>query len=71
MTTKPYTPEIDLDDLNRKTIYANWCESIMTKVEEIANKKYPNTPYWCDTGSRWNVCMAMLEEFEKDLGVRK
>ena len=35
--------------------------------EEIAKEKYPDIPYWCDTGSRWNVCMAMLEQFKKDI----
>lgn len=48
-------------------VYSNWCETIMDKIEEIAKEKYPNIEYWCDTGSRWNVCMNMLDRFRKDL----
>ena len=57
--------------MNNTELYANWCVDFMDKIEEIAHKKYPNTTYWCDTGSRWNVCMAMLQQFEDDLKVRK
>ncbi len=56
---------------NTEELYANWCVDFMNKIEEIAHKKYPNVTYWCDTGSRWNVCMAMLQQFEDDLKVRK
>lgn len=52
-------------------LYANWCESLMEKVEKIAGEKYPEVDVWCDTGSRWNACMAMLEQFRKDLKVKK
>lgn len=48
-----------------------WCIDFMDKIEEIAHKKYPSVTYWCDTGSRWNVIMAMLQQFEDDLKVRK
>lgn len=56
---------------NIEELYANWCVDFMDKIEEIAHKKYPNVTYWVDTGSRWNVCMAMLQQFEDDLKVRK
>lgn len=61
--------ETDLTEENE--MLANWCADFMDKIEEIAHKKYPNVTYWCDTGSRWNVCMAMLQQFEEDLKVRK
>lgn len=48
-------------------LYGVWGKSIMDKIEEIAKEKYPDVPYWCDTGSRWNVCMAMLEQFKRDI----
>ena len=44
-----------------------WCDSLLDKIEEIAMEKYPDVPYWCDTGSRWNSAMAMLETFKRDL----
>ena len=55
----------------KKGMYANWCEPLMDKIEEIAKEKYPNMPYWIDTGSRWNVCMTMLDRFEQDLKTRR
>lgn len=58
-------------NLEKIGMYANWCEPLMDKIEEIAKEKYPNTPYWIDTGSRWNVCRAMLDRFEQDLKIRK
>ena len=58
-------------NLEKTGVYANWCESIMDRIIEIADKKYPNMPYWVDIGSRWNVCMAMLDRFEQDLKIRK
>ena len=58
-------------NLEKIGMYANWCESLMDKIEEIAEEKYPNIPYWIDTGSRWNTCMAMLDTFQKDLKIRK
>ena len=48
-------------------LYASWCPMIMDKIEEIAKKHYPNMPYWCDTGSRCNVVLAMLDQFDKDM----
>lgn len=57
--------------VKKNEMYANWCIDFMNKIEEIAHKKYPNTKVWVDTGSRWNVIMTMLEQFEEDLKVRK
>ena len=54
-------------DLRSIGMYAGWCKSIMDRIEDIAEKKYPNVPYWCDTGSRWNVCMAILDRLERDV----
>lgn len=47
--------------------YGTWGKSIMDEIEKIAKDKYPDIPYWCDTGSRWNVCMAMLDRFRRDI----
>lgn len=54
-----------------RKMLSSWCIDFMDKIEKIAHKKYPNTTYWCDTGSRWNACMAMLQQFEDDLKERK
>lgn len=55
---------MNLEDVG---MYAEWCETIMDKIEYIAKLKYPETKVWIDTGSRWNACMAMLEQFRKDI----
>ena len=55
------------EDKTDNEIYANWCKDFIDKIEEIAKEKYPNITYWCDTGSQYNVIMAMLEQFRKDL----
>lgn len=56
-------------EVQKKTdeLYAKWCPMIMEKIEKIAQKHYPDMPYWCDTGSRCNVVLAMLEQFDKDI----
>ena len=58
---------MELQDIG---LYAEWCNSVMDKIEEIAKEKYSNI-VWVDTGSRWNVCMAILEQFKQDLKVKK
>ena len=55
------------EDKINDEILANWCKDFMDKIEQIAKEKYPNVTYWCDTGSDYNVIMAMLEKFRKDL----
>lgn len=57
----------DYEKIQYTGIYANWCNIIMDKIEQIAKEKYPDTTYWIDTGSRCDVCMAMLEQFRKDI----
>ncbi|MBQ3421646.1 MAG: hypothetical protein IJH34_08235 [Romboutsia sp.] len=52
-------------------MYAEWCTDIMDKIEEIAKEKYPNIKIWIDTGSRYNVAMAILEQIRRDLKIRK
>lgn len=56
-------------EVQKKTdkLYARWCPMIMDKIEEIAKKHYPDMPYWCDTGSRCNVVLSMLDQFDKDM----
>ena len=44
---------------------------ILEKIEQIAKEKYPDVPYWIDTGNRSQVAYAMLETFERDLKIRK
>jgi len=48
-------------------MYKTWAFLLLNKIEEIAKEKYPDVAYWCDTGSRVNVALAMLEQFRKDL----
>lgn len=56
-------------EVQKKTdeLYASWCPMIMDKIEEIAKKHYPDMSYWCDTGSRCNVVLSMLDQFDKDI----
>ena len=53
--------------LNDKTKYETWANDLMNTIEKIAEEKYPNIPYWLDTGNRYQCCMEMLEHFRKDL----
>ena len=50
-----------------KDIYEKWANDLMDVIEEIAQEKYPNIPYWLDTGNRYQCCMEMLAHFRKDL----
>ena len=54
-------------DVNDKTIYETWANALMDTIEGIAKEKYPDVPYWLDTGNRYQCCMEMLEHFRKDL----
>ena len=58
------TRELTLKDKNN---YETWANDLMDIIEEIAQEKYPDIPYWLDTGSRVQACIAMLEQFRKDL----
>ena len=44
-----------------------WANDLMDVIEEIAQEKYPDVPYWLDTGNRYQCCMEMLAHFRKDL----
>ena len=44
-----------------------WCDMLLEAIEKIADEKYPDVPYWVDTGSRLNVALAMLEQFKTDI----
>lgn len=59
----PFESDVKTDN----EIFANWCKDFMNEIKEIAKEKYPNVTCWCDTGSDYNVIMAMLEQFRKDL----
>ena len=54
-------------DIIDKNIYEKWANDLMDVIEEIAQEKYPNVPYWLDTGNRYQCCMEMLAHFRKDL----
>jgi len=54
-------------DVIDKDIYEKWANDLMDVIEEIAEERYPNIPYWLDTGNRYQCCMEMLEHFRKDL----
>lgn len=54
---------LDVIDKNNET-RAN---DLMDVIEEIAQEKYPDVPYWLDTGNRYQCCMEMLAHFRKDL----
>ena len=54
-------------DVIDKDIYEKWANDLMDVIEEIAKEKYPNIPYWLDTGNRYQYCMEMLAHFRKDL----
>lgn len=58
------TRELTLKD---KDIYEKWANDLMDKIQEIVEERYPGVDYWIDTGSRVQACMAMLEQFRKDL----
>lgn len=58
------TRELTLKD---KINYKEWANDLMDVIEEIAQEKYPNVPYWLDTGNRYQCCMEMLAHFRKDL----
>lgn len=53
--------------LQDKNIYEKWANDLMDVIEEIAEERYPNVPYWLDTGNRYQCCMEMLAHFRKDL----
>ena len=54
-------------DVIDKDIYEKWANDLMDKIQEIVEEKYPGVDYWIDTGSRVQACIAMLEQFRKDL----
>ena len=54
-------------DVSDKAIYETWANDLMDIIEEIAEEKYPDVPYWLDTGNRYQCCMEMLAHFRKDL----
>ena len=58
------TRELTLKD---KNFYEKWANDLMDKIQEIVEEKYPGVDYWIDTGSRVQACIAMLEQFKKDL----
>jgi hypothetical protein len=58
------TRELTLKDKNN---YETWANDLMDVIEEIAQERYPNVPYWLDTGNRYQCCMEMLEHFRNDL----
>ena len=58
------TRELTLKD---KNIYEKWAKDLMDEIESIAEEKYPDVPYWLDTGNRYQCCMEMLAHFRKDL----
>ena len=55
------------DTLKDKNIYEKWAKDLMDVIEKIAEEKYPDVPYWLDTGNRYQCCMEMLAHFRKDL----
>lgn len=58
------TRELTLKD---KNMYEKWARDLMDVIEKIAEEKYPDVPYWLDTGNRYQCCMEMLAHFKKDL----
>lgn len=54
-------------DVSDNAIYEKWANELMDVIEEIAEEKYPDVPYWLDTGNRYQCCMEMLAHFRKDL----
>ena len=54
-------------DIIDKNIYEKWANDLMDVIEEIAEERYPNVPYWLDTGNRYQCCMEMLAHFRKDI----
>ena len=55
------------DTLKDKNMYEKWAKDLMNEIEHIAEEKYPDVPYWLDTGNRYQCCMEMLAHFRKDL----
>ena len=55
------------DTLKDKNMYEKWAKDLMDEIEKIAEEKYPDVPYWLDTGNRYQCCMEMLAHFRKDL----
>lgn len=54
-------------NITSKGYYEAWANDLMDKIQEIVEEKYPGVDYWIDTGSRVQACIAMLEQFRKDL----
>ena len=54
-------------NVTSKNNYETWANDLMAVIEEIAQEKYPDVPYWLDTGNRYQCCMEMLAHFRKDL----
>jgi hypothetical protein len=54
-------------NITSKDIYEKWANDLMDTIEKIAEEKYPDVPYWLDTGNRYQCCMEMLAHFRKDL----
>ena len=54
---------LDVIDKDNET----WANDLMDGIEEIAQEKYPDVPYWLDTGNRYQCCMEMLAHFRKDI----
>ena len=50
-----------------KDYHVEWETGLMDVIEEIAEEKYPDVPYWLDTGNRYQCCMEMLAHFRKEL----
>ena len=44
------TRELTLKD---KNIYEKWAKDLMDEIESIAEEKYPDVPYWLDTGNSY------------------
>ena len=55
------------DTLKDKNMYEKWAKDLMDEIEKIVEEKYPDVPYWLDTGNRYQCCMEMLAHFRKDL----
>lgn len=58
---------IKIMDVSNADIYEKWANDLMDTIQEIVEEKYPGVDYWIDTGNRIQACIAMLEQFRKDL----
>lgn len=58
---------IETLNVTSKNNYETWANDLMDVIEEIAQEKYPDVPYWLDTGNRYQCCIEMLAHFRKDL----